>query len=130
MFAKTTCVFQVAGLLESGGEQAVKNNLEWRYSRANIHKVRYCDNEFCLQAILPTSHQVTIYPCNSTANPCVFTRQNIFSFKLIGYVDNIPKMQFCTGISRNTQSKSYTLSLTEISEIMHCEILINIPYCF
>ena len=31
----------------------------------------------------------------------------------IGHVNNIPTMQFFTGISRNTQSKSYRLSLTE-----------------
>ena len=31
----------------------------------------------------------------------------------IGHVNNIPKMQSFTGISRNTQSKSYMLSLTE-----------------
>ena len=31
----------------------------------------------------------------------------------IGHVNNIPTMQSFTGISRNTQSKSYMLSLTE-----------------
>ena len=31
----------------------------------------------------------------------------------IGHVNNIPTMQFLSGISRNTQSKSYMLSLTE-----------------
>ena len=31
----------------------------------------------------------------------------------IGHVNNIPTMQLITGISRNTQSKSYMLSLTE-----------------
>ena len=31
----------------------------------------------------------------------------------IGHVDKIPRMQCCTGISWNIQSKSYTLSLTE-----------------
>ena len=30
-----------------------------------------------------------------------------------GHVYNIPTMQFFTGFSRNTQSKSYVLSLTE-----------------
>ena len=30
-----------------------------------------------------------------------------------GHVNNIPTMQFFTGISRNTQSKTYMLSLTE-----------------
>ena len=32
---------------------------------------------------------------------------------MIGHVNNIPTMQFFTGISRNTQSKSYMLALTE-----------------
>ena len=36
------------------------------------------------------------------------------------HVNNIPTMQFFTGISRNTQSG--------ISKIMHCGILINMPY--
>ena len=31
----------------------------------------------------------------------------------IGHVNDIPPMQFLIGISRNTQSKSYILSLTE-----------------
>ena len=31
----------------------------------------------------------------------------------IGHVNNIPTMQFFTGISRNTQSKSSMLSVTE-----------------
>ena len=34
-------------------------------------------------------------------------------FKTIAHVNNIPTMQSFTGISRNTQSKSYMLSLTE-----------------
>ena len=48
----------------------------------------------------------------------------------IGHVNNIPTMQFYNGISRNTRSKSYMLSLTESgnSKIMHCGILINMPY--
>ena len=33
--------------------------------------------------------------------------------QVIWHVNNIPTMQLITGISRNTQSKSYTLSLTE-----------------
>ena len=32
---------------------------------------------------------------------------------IIGHVINIPSMQLLTGISRNTQSNSYMLSLTE-----------------
>ena len=35
------------------------------------------------------------------------------SLRLIGHVNSIPTMQFFTGISRNTQSKSYMLSLTK-----------------
>ena len=35
------------------------------------------------------------------------------SLRLIGHVINIPTMQFFTGISRHTQSKSYMLSLTK-----------------
>ena len=35
------------------------------------------------------------------------------SHSSIGHVNNIPTMQFFDGISRNTQSKSYMLSLTE-----------------
>lgn len=31
----------------------------------------------------------------------------------IGHVNNVPTMQFFTGISRNTQSKPYMLSMTE-----------------
>ena len=34
-------------------------------------------------------------------------------FIAMGHVNKIPAMQFFTGIFRNTQSKSYTLSLTE-----------------
>ena len=33
--------------------------------------------------------------------------------QVIGHVNNNPTMQLITGITRNTQSKSYTLSLTE-----------------
>ena len=34
-------------------------------------------------------------------------------FIIIRHVNNIPTMQYFTGISRNTQSKSYMLPLTE-----------------
>ena len=34
-------------------------------------------------------------------------------YEIIGRGNNIPTMQFFTGISRNTQSISYVLSLTE-----------------
>ena len=37
-------------------------------------------------------------------------------------------MQFFTDTSRYTRSKLYMLSLTGISKIMHCGILINTPY--
>ena len=33
--------------------------------------------------------------------------------KLVGHVNNISTVQFFTGISRNTQSKSYMISLSE-----------------
>ena len=52
----------------------------------------------------------------------------------IGHVNNIPTMQSYTGISRNTQLKSYNmlcyyrLSVFGISGIMHCGILINMHY--
>ena len=36
-----------------------------------------------------------------------------FDINPIGHVNNIPTIQFFIGISRNTQSKSYMLSLTE-----------------
>ena len=58
--------------------------------------------------------------------------QTMICLGLIGHVKNIPTMQFFIGILRNTQSKSYMLSLmTECVwefEILHCGILINIPY--
>ena len=37
--------------------------------------------------------------------------QTLICLGLIGHVNNIPTMQFFIGISRNTQSKSYMLSL-------------------
>ena len=37
----------------------------------------------------------------------------IFVVLAKGHVNNIPKMQFVTGISRNAPSQSYMLSLTE-----------------
>ena len=49
----------------------------------------------------------------------------------IGHVNNIPTMHFFTGISRNTQSKSYMLSLTEcVWKFRNNELwdLINMPY--
>ena len=51
----------------------------------------------------------------------------MFRYKLIiGYVNNIPTMQFYNGIARDNQSKSYTLSSGN-SEIMPNGILINMP---
>ena len=41
------------------------------------------------------------------------TRHFHFMALQIGQVNNIPAMQFLSRISRNTQSKSYMLSLTE-----------------
>ena len=46
------------------------------------------------------------------------------------HVINIPAMRCFTGISRNTQSMSYMLSLTECVwefQNKHCGILINMP---
>ena len=34
-------------------------------------------------------------------------------FAPIAHVNNVPTMQFFTGISRNTETKSYMLSFTE-----------------
>ena len=50
--------------------------------------------------------------------------------RTIAHVNNIPTMQFFTGISRNTQSKCYHCpSVSGNSEIMHCGILYNMHYC-
>ena len=46
-------------------------------------------------------------------------------------LNNIPIMQFRSGIPRNTQSKHicyHWLSVSGVSKIMHCGILINMPY--
>ena len=43
---------------------------------------------------------------SGTQTACIFE-------ETIGHVNNIPTMQIFTGISKNTQSKSYMLSLTE-----------------
>ena len=48
----------------------------------------------------------------------------------IGHVNNTPTMQFFPRISRNTQSKSYMLSLTECVwdfQKIHCGIFITYP---
>ena len=55
----------------------------------------------------------------------------VYILDTVVHVINIPAMRCFTGISRNTQSMSYMLSLTECvenSKIMHCGILINMPY--
>ena len=54
------------------------------------------------------------------------------SISLLGHVNHIPTMQFLTGISRNTQAKSYKLCyhwlrVSGIYKIMHCGILISTP---
>ena len=55
-----------------------------------------------------------------------------YQMVLIGHVNNIPTMQFLTGISSNTQSRRaicyYWLSVSANSKIMHWGILINTPY--
>ena len=54
-----------------------------------------------------------------------------YSLKLdsIGLVNNIHTIEFFTGVSRNTQSKSYRwLSVSRNSQIMHHLILINMSY--
>ena len=38
---------------------------------------------------------------------------DLFDANSMGHANNIPTMQFFTGISKNTQSKSYMLPLTE-----------------
>ena len=46
-------------------------------------------------------------------------------------IDNVPTMQFFTGISGNTHQICYHwLSLAGISKILRCGILINMPYCW
>ena len=50
---------------------------------------------------------------------------------IIGHVNNVPTMQFFTGISRNTQSKPKCYHWVSVSgnlEIMHYGILINMLY--
>ena len=45
---------------------------------------------------------------------CTEYSSSVFELQIIiGHVNNISTMQFFTGISRNTQSKSYMLSLSE-----------------
>ena len=47
----------------------------------------------------------------------------MFCQREIGHVYNIPTMQFFTGITRNTQWKSYMLSLTEFVLEFHINAL-------
>ena len=46
-----------------------------------------------------------------------------FVLDWIGHVNNIPTMRFFNGISRNTYSKSYMLSLTEWVQAFQCNAL-------
>ena len=50
----------------------------------------------------------------------------------VGNVNNIPTMKFFTGISKNTHSQKllcyHWLGVSGISRVMHCGILINVPY--
>ena len=57
-----------------------------------------------------SSMYFTLYSSLVTRTFVKFTRQIL---QTIGHVNNIPTMQNFTGISRNTRSKSYVLSLTE-----------------
>ena len=61
---------------------------------------------------------------------CINTHKNKnIEICSLEHINNIPVTQCFTGISRNTQSKSYILSLTECVwnfQIMHQGILINI----
>ena len=49
---------------------------------------------------------------------------------IVGMLTTAPQCNFPLGFPENTQSESYILSLTVsgISKIMHCGILINMPY--
>ena len=60
-------------------------------------------------------------------NICMTWRASDGENRLIGHVNNIPTMQFLTGISGNPQSKLYMLSLT-VYKIMHCGLRTNMPY--
>ena len=57
---------------------------------------------------------------------------NLDHILLMGYVNNIPTVQFFTGISRSTPvliiSCYHLLTMSGISKVMHCGILINMPY--
>ena len=62
---------------------------------------------------------------------CTWRKRDVHS-AIVGHVNNIPTMQFLTEISKNTQSKLYLcyhwLSVSGISKIMYCGILINMPF--
>ena len=71
---------------------------------------------------------------------CLIWRLSIASFSfltntsqaaVIWHVKDLPTMQFFTGVSWNTQSKSYNAIVDwvcGISKVMHCGILINMAY--
>ena len=61
-----------------------------------------------LAARYRNSNVLTNININKTITP-----SHLAQTSLIGHVNIIPSMQFFTGVSRNTHSKSYTLSLTE-----------------
>ena len=70
-----------------------------------------------------------IAPMSTFQNPiyAVLGMTYLTQYLDIEHVNNIPTMQYFNGTSRNTQSKS--LSVSGISKIMHCGILIHMPYC-
>ena len=72
---------------------------------------------------LPLAAPFTPAACLTAA--CTFLSTNT---NVIGHVNEYPRMQFFTGISRNAQSKSFMLSLTDCvsgnSKMMQCGILI------
>ena len=91
----------------------------------------YCSLFFRDRQFIPKlliSHHLYEYCSFCEWGRWVWNHSNI----LIGRVNNIPTMQFFTGISRNTQSKSYMLSLTEcvwdFQRKLYCGIGIIMPY--
>ena len=62
----------------------------------------------------PSDDRLFISVKMSFSNPCKYMPMSSTSREqTIGHVNNIPTMQLFTGIPKNTQSKSYMLSLTE-----------------
>ena len=58
---------------------------------------------------------------------CLYSHLVNLKFQPIGQVNNIPTLQFFTGISRNLLCYHW-LSLSGNPKIIHCVILINMPY--